>query len=212
MTHSSQWSTTELTVRARKREHLTNVFGPSATIEVTPDRDYKYRTIAGRKKAADIVSSRVQNIDYGNFKDSVRSDGLHDLRTILVTAPPISTLGSSRGAGIIGCQDRTSAGRTTVDSRHETRRARGDRGYLEPCRDRILRSILAVLSSPIGVCAQPRRLAVNTNSPLAELVHTSDRQLWSGYLAKRIVADYPFVLHLSSGRPDGLMDGMSWDA
>jgi hypothetical protein len=68
-----------LVVRARRREHLTKVFGPSATIEVTPDRDYKYRTIADRKKVADIVASRIQNIDYGNFKDSVRSDDLHDL-------------------------------------------------------------------------------------------------------------------------------------
>ncbi len=68
-----------LVVRARRREHLANVFGPSATIEVTPDRDYKYRTIADRKKVADIVASRIQNIDYGNFKDSVRNGGLHNL-------------------------------------------------------------------------------------------------------------------------------------
>ena len=44
-----------LVVRARRREHLTNVFGKDAQITVTPERDYKYRVIAERKKVAEIV-------------------------------------------------------------------------------------------------------------------------------------------------------------
>ena len=60
-----------LVVRARRREHLTNVFGKDAQITVTPERDYKYRVIAERKKVAEIVAARINQIDYGNFKDSV---------------------------------------------------------------------------------------------------------------------------------------------
>jgi cellobiose-specific phosphotransferase system component IIB len=61
----------QLVVRARRREHLTNVFGKDAQITVTPERDYKYRVIAERKKVAEIVAARINQIDYGNFKDSV---------------------------------------------------------------------------------------------------------------------------------------------
>ena len=68
-----------LVVRARRREHLTNVFGKDAQITVTPERDYKYRVIAERKKVAEIVAARINEIDYGNFKDSVGTDGLHAL-------------------------------------------------------------------------------------------------------------------------------------
>jgi hypothetical protein len=68
-----------LVVRARKAEHLRNVFVSNAEITVTPDRDYKYRTVADRKTVAKIVASRIERIDYGNFKDSVKSHQLHDL-------------------------------------------------------------------------------------------------------------------------------------
>lgn len=68
-----------LVVRARRRDHLTNVFGKDAQISVTPDRDYKYRVIAQRNKVAQIVAARINQIDYGNFKDSVGTGGLHTL-------------------------------------------------------------------------------------------------------------------------------------
>jgi hypothetical protein len=68
-----------LVVRARRAEHLRNVFGSNAEITVTPDRDYKYRTVADRKTVAEIVASRIESIDYGDFKNSVKSNRLHDL-------------------------------------------------------------------------------------------------------------------------------------
>ena len=68
-----------LVVRARRAEHLRNIFGLSADIRVAHDRDYKYRTIADRKAVAKIIASRMERINYGNFKDSVKSDRLHDL-------------------------------------------------------------------------------------------------------------------------------------
>ncbi len=42
-------------------------------------RDYKYRVIVERKKVAQIVAARINQINYGNFKDSVESEGLHAL-------------------------------------------------------------------------------------------------------------------------------------
>ena len=68
-----------LVVRGRRREHLISVFGKDAQITVTPERDYKYRVIAERKKVAQIVADRINHIDYGNFKNSVGSEGLHAL-------------------------------------------------------------------------------------------------------------------------------------
>ena len=68
-----------LVVRARRAEHLRNIFGSNAEIRVTHDRDYKYRTVADRKAVAKIIASRIETINYGNFKDSVKSDRLHDL-------------------------------------------------------------------------------------------------------------------------------------
>src|SRR5262245_16082305 len=68
-----------LVVRGRRREHLTNVFGKDAQITVTPERDYKYRVIAERKKVAQIVAARINQIGYGNFKYSVGTEGLYAL-------------------------------------------------------------------------------------------------------------------------------------
>ena len=65
------------TVRARRQDHLTNVFGKDAQISVTPDKDYKYRLNAERKTVAQITAARINQIDYGNFKDSVGTEDLH---------------------------------------------------------------------------------------------------------------------------------------
>jgi hypothetical protein len=84
MMHSFLSSTTETTKTCwwfvpAGGEHLTNVFGKDAQITVTPKRDYKYRVISERKKMAQIVAARINQIDYGNFKNSVGSEGLHEL-------------------------------------------------------------------------------------------------------------------------------------
>jgi hypothetical protein len=68
-----------LVVRARRRDHLINVFGKDAGITVTPERDYKYRVFAERNKLAQIIAARIDQINYGNFKDSVEADDLHEL-------------------------------------------------------------------------------------------------------------------------------------
>lgn len=67
-----------LKVRARKREHLTTLF-PGKKIYSSKNTDYAYRVFVGRKAFAKLVANRVMDINYGNFKDSVLDDELHDL-------------------------------------------------------------------------------------------------------------------------------------
>lgn len=75
---------TLLVVRARVSGHLEAFFDgtiPAAelNVEVHPERDYLYRTIVRRHAFADALSHHaVNSIDYGNFKDSVENDALHD--------------------------------------------------------------------------------------------------------------------------------------
>jgi hypothetical protein len=68
-----------LLVRARRREHLTRLFGPQADIKVNVGTDYKYRVFVDRTVMADLVAQSIQNIDYGNFKASVRDPALENL-------------------------------------------------------------------------------------------------------------------------------------
>lgn len=67
-----------LMVRARAHDHLTNLFG-THKIHVTPDNDYRYRVYCDKGTWQNIVDARIQNIDYTNFKNSVKNKKLHDL-------------------------------------------------------------------------------------------------------------------------------------
>jgi hypothetical protein len=67
-----------LVVRARRREHLVDNF-PNKNIVVGGSTDYKYRIFIGKKEFAEIIKDRIMDIDYGNFKNSVEDDDLHDL-------------------------------------------------------------------------------------------------------------------------------------
>jgi hypothetical protein len=71
-------SKTTLKVRARKREHLAEHF-PEFDIIETPDADYRFRVIVTKKFLAEKVKEAALNIDYSNFKDSVKDRDLHDL-------------------------------------------------------------------------------------------------------------------------------------
>jgi hypothetical protein len=68
-----------LLVRARRREHLENLFGQDAEILVNAGTDYKYRTFVDRSVVADLAHRALMNISYDNFKNSVKDDTLHDL-------------------------------------------------------------------------------------------------------------------------------------
>ncbi|WP_445504809.1 hypothetical protein [Microvirga sp. G4-2] len=67
-----------LCVRARKREHLQRLLPDAEIIEI-PNRDYACRVFVSKKEFAELVTRRINEIDYPNFKNSVRDDGLHDL-------------------------------------------------------------------------------------------------------------------------------------
>ena len=69
-----------LLIRARRREHIVNVFG-NVEIIVNGGTDYKYRTFQDRKLVIRTISSLIDNINYRNFKNSVTDDDLHDLYT-----------------------------------------------------------------------------------------------------------------------------------
>lgn len=68
-----------LVVRARNRNHLVSIFGADASISESSTSDYRYRVIESKREFAKIVSERIMQIDYGNFKNSVADDDLHDL-------------------------------------------------------------------------------------------------------------------------------------
>lgn len=67
-----------LLVRARSLKHL-KAFAPGYKITRTPNRDYRFRVGLPQHTVSNLVADRVANIDYGNFKDSVRERKLHDM-------------------------------------------------------------------------------------------------------------------------------------
>lgn len=68
-----------LVVRARRREHLENLFGQNMEIVVSTDSDYKYRVFVERGLLADLAHKTLMSLSYDNFKNSVEDDDLHDL-------------------------------------------------------------------------------------------------------------------------------------
>ena len=67
----------ELLVRARRDGDIEQVF-PDAEVEVSFNTDYRCRARVKRTEVASALMRAVMNIDYGNFKDSVRDRALHD--------------------------------------------------------------------------------------------------------------------------------------
>lgn len=65
-----------LVVRARMRGDIEKVFRGSKVKE-TPARDYRFRAIVPRARVAEVIAWRIKNIDYGNFKNSVKNDKRH---------------------------------------------------------------------------------------------------------------------------------------
>lgn len=68
----------KLVVRARRKEILENLF-PGRRIVIGGSRDYNYRVFISKDEFGSIVTERIQNIDYANFKNSVEDDELHSL-------------------------------------------------------------------------------------------------------------------------------------
>jgi hypothetical protein len=64
-------------VRARVAGDIQRVF-PNAVVEETPDADYRFRAAIPCADVAATLASRLADIDYKNFKDSVRETDRHD--------------------------------------------------------------------------------------------------------------------------------------
>ena len=67
-----------LLVRGRNKKHLEAMF-PGYEIFTNQGTDYKHRVSCSKEAFAEIVSNRILDINYGNFKDSVEDNKLHDL-------------------------------------------------------------------------------------------------------------------------------------
>jgi len=67
----------KLCVRARRREHLTVLF-PGAEIIANGGTDYEFRAYIARDEVARVIGAALKNIDYKNFKNSVKDNALHN--------------------------------------------------------------------------------------------------------------------------------------
>ncbi len=66
----------ELMVTARREGDIENVF-PDAKVMRSTDSDYLYRAVIPRNEVASAMAAQIQNIDYGNFKASLKDNSLH---------------------------------------------------------------------------------------------------------------------------------------
>jgi hypothetical protein len=66
-----------LVVRGRSSGDIEAVF-PSAKVQVGGGTDYKYRAEIKREEVAKAISERIMDIDYPNFKGSVKDYSRHE--------------------------------------------------------------------------------------------------------------------------------------
>ena len=67
----------ELLVRARVAGHIEHVF-PHAVVTQATHTDYRYRAVVSRDDVAAALVTHALTMDYGNFKNEVRNNRLHD--------------------------------------------------------------------------------------------------------------------------------------
>jgi hypothetical protein len=64
-------------VRARRKEHLESYFS-THNIVVTKSADYPFRVICSKAALTAVLVRYIDSMDYGNFKNSVKDQKLHD--------------------------------------------------------------------------------------------------------------------------------------
>lgn len=67
----------QLVVRARVPGHIEAVF-PNATVITDTTGDYMFRAFIDRIDVADAMFKAVMDIDYSNFKNSIKDDRYHN--------------------------------------------------------------------------------------------------------------------------------------
>ena len=73
----SKHSSLEFVIRARVREHLEDTHIFNEIVELEPC-DYQYRMYVTKSQLVDWLLSVVDNIDYDNFKDSIKDQQLKE--------------------------------------------------------------------------------------------------------------------------------------
>lgn len=66
----------ELLVRARRAGDIEKVF-PDAKVIKSAHTDYAFRAVLPRSAVKAAIASQIDNINYGNFKNSVKDTSLH---------------------------------------------------------------------------------------------------------------------------------------
>lgn len=66
----------ELLVRARRQGDIERVF-PGVQVRKTPANDYLFRAVVKRERVAAALAKLVGELNYDNFKNSVRESDLH---------------------------------------------------------------------------------------------------------------------------------------
>jgi len=69
-----------LLVRARQERTIPRIFGKGVMF-TDPTADYLYRAEIPREKVIEIVSKRFNDMQYDNFKGSVKDDEYHRILT-----------------------------------------------------------------------------------------------------------------------------------
>ena len=67
----------ELLVRARRAGDIRKVFGKAVKVTRYTKSDYLYRAVVPKHDVMGALARAVEQIDYPNFKDSVKDDKLH---------------------------------------------------------------------------------------------------------------------------------------
>ncbi|MFX1716732.1 hypothetical protein [Paraburkholderia sp. A1RO-5L] len=75
---NSDQDPTVLMVRARRRGDIEAVFGPTYPVTTIPGRDYQFRAFIPREFVGNVIALKLLDIDYTNFKNSVKDRHLHD--------------------------------------------------------------------------------------------------------------------------------------
>ena len=96
-----------LLVRARRQGDIQKVF-PDAKVTRTPGRDYLFRAFIQRETVAEVIAEQVMKIGYGNFKDSVADNKLHNayssvwgIMSRLQPVPPYSARRNGRQGDLL---------------------------------------------------------------------------------------------------------------
>lgn len=66
----------ELLVRARRRGDIERIF-PGARVRQSEETDYRYRATIKKRRVADVLARECLDINYPNFKATVRDAALH---------------------------------------------------------------------------------------------------------------------------------------